>query len=103
MKIEITSDKSPLDLTQFPSAVETGHPREVSVTSPPDSRMYVKLTEDCDVPHRHPGELVLRNGWACLDYDKEGFLVGIEIVEGDPFTGTSECISYLQPTNPLLQ
>lgn len=94
MKIVFKSDNQPLMV----------NPEEGSLIATQDSRIYVKLSpEHNKLFRRHPGELVLRNGWVHLDYDDEGFLVGMEIVEGDPMTGVSSCIPYLQPINPLIQ
>ena len=75
------------------------------VSVPSDTKLYINLDQQnrIELRKRHPGELVLRNGWICLDYDAEGFLVGLELVEGDPMTGVTECIDYLQPVNPLIQ
>jgi hypothetical protein len=93
MKITMKSDNHPLMVD----------PAEGSVHSTPDSRLYIKFDPQYKgIPRRHDGELVLRNGWVHLDYDESGFLVGIEIVEGDPVTGVSECIPYLQPVNPMI-
>jgi hypothetical protein len=94
MKILFKSDNEPLMV----------NPAMGSLEGTSDSRIYINLSPDQKkLPRRHDGELVLRNGWMCLDYDAEGFLVGLEIVEGDPMTGVSECIPYLQPVNPLIQ
>jgi len=94
MKIVLSSDNKPLKMDPSAGAIYAER----------DSRTYIKLSpEVTKIPRRHQGELVLRNGWAHLDYDDEGFLIGLEIVEGDPFTGVSECIPYLQPINPLIQ
>ena len=50
---------------------------------------------------RHDGQLVVSNGWINLDYDDNGFLVGLEIVEGDPFAANIQPPTYLQPKNPV--
>jgi hypothetical protein len=94
MDIVISSDNKPL----------TFDPQKGKVHGEQDSRIYLRLAPEYKViPRRHQGELVLRNGWMHLDYDNEGFLIGIEIVEGDPISGVTECIPYLQPVNPLIQ
>jgi hypothetical protein len=94
MKIILSSDNKPLMVD----------PQAGAVMNEPDSRVYIKLNpEHTKICRRHDGELVLRNGWVHLDYDDEGFLVGLEIVEGDPQTGVTETIPYLQPLNPLTQ
>ena len=96
MKIQLQSDGKPFEVS--PSIIT----RLCDVKSEPDSRIYIQLApQSKEIPRRHQGELVLRNGWVNLDYDQEGFLVGFEITEGDPFSGVTECISYLQPINPL--
>lgn len=93
MNIKISSDNKPLAFD-----LQKGQ-----IHGDQDSRIYLKLSpEHNQIPRRHQGELVLRNGWMHLDYDDEGFLIGVEIVEGDPITGVSECIPYLQPINPLI-
>jgi hypothetical protein len=103
MKIQFQSDNKPLFFEQYP-AIDKQSTSNTSIESTPDSRIYVQLNPDSkEMARRHPGELVMRNGWVHLDYDKEGFLIGIELVEGDPFTGVTECIQYLQPINPLIQ
>lgn len=94
MKITLKSDNRPLKVDVSEGAIH----------SAPDSRLYIKFPQEQNTtPRRHDGELVLRNGWVHLDYDNEGFLVGMEIVEGDPVTGVTECIPYLQPVNPMVQ
>ena len=94
MQIQVQSDNKPLDISAVNGC-------EVGATS--DSRIYIQLApQSKEIARRHQGELVLRNGWLHLDYDKEGFLIGLELVEGDPFTGVTECIQYLQPINPLV-
>lgn len=94
MKISLKSDNQPLMVD--PAAGE--------IHASPDSRTYINFNSQYKkVRRRHQGELVLRDGWVCLDYDEEGFLCGLEVVEGDPVTGVSECIPYLQPINPLIQ
>ena len=101
MKLSLQSDNKPFIKDQS----ENTSDRLTTVEVHPDSRIYLDLSPDQHkgMPRRHPGELVMRNGWVHLDYDKEGFLVGMEFVEGDPFTGVTEAISYLQPINPLVQ
>jgi hypothetical protein len=94
MIIQLQSDNKPIQI----------NPEYNIVESSPDSRIYIQLAPNSkEMPRRHDGELVLRNGWVHLDYDKDGFLIGLEIVEGDPFTGVTETIPYLQPINPLIQ
>jgi hypothetical protein len=94
MKIFIKSDNQPLKANAAQGLILTQ----------PDSRTYIGLCqgENKWMPKRHPGELIMRNGWIYLDYDNDGFLVGLEVVEGDPATGVSESIPYLQPRNPLI-
>lgn len=92
MKIEFKSDHKPLMVDLDNAAIQ----------ATPDSRIYIKLSDFKKIPRRHDGELVLRTGWVHLDYDDEGYLVGLEIVEGDPATGVTEAIPYLQPLNPLI-
>lgn len=95
MKILIKSDNQPLMV----------NPAEGFIVTQPDSRTYIKLSQDIvsKIPKRHQGELVMRHGWVHLDYDEDGFLVGFEVVEGDSQTGVTEAIPYLQPVNPLIQ
>ena len=71
---------------------------DLSSALAPFSRAYLDFNPQAKQRRRHDGQLVLSNGWICLDYDDRGFLVGLEFVEGDPF---GEVISYLQPRNPL--
>jgi len=101
MKLNLQSDNKPFikDL----SGETSEHSK--TVESHPDSRIYLDLSPDQHegMPRRHQGELIMRNGWVHLDYDREGFLIGLEFVEGDPFTGVTEAIRYLQPVNPLVQ
>lgn len=93
MDIKISSDNKPLSM----------RPADGTIIAEPDSRIHIKLNPQYNkIPRRHQGELVLRNGWIHLDYDEEGFLVALEIVEGDPETGVTEAIPYLQPINPLI-
>ena len=109
MKIEIQSDNHPMVVGVIDNTPCNDGPQDVpsykniSVSADSQSKIYIQLAPNSkDMPRRHQGELVLSNGWVHLDYDSQGFLVGLEIVEGDPFTGTTEAISYLQPINPLL-
>ena len=93
MKIFFKSDNKPLQ----------ANTSEGSVLAQPDSRLYINLDSDTVKPRRrHDGELVMRNGWIHLDYDEAGYIVGLELVEGDPVTGVTECIPYLQPINPMI-
>ena len=80
--------------------------KEGSISVPQDQKLYIHLGskgKSKEINRRHDGELIMQNGWIHLDYDIHGFLVGLEIVEGDPITGVSSCIEYLQPINPLIQ
>jgi hypothetical protein len=97
MKIQLQSDNNPL-------TTDDENNKNIILDVDSRSRLYLQLDPNSkNMPRRHPGELVMRNGWVCLDYDNEGFLIGLEFVQGDPMTGVSECIQYLQPINPLLQ
>lgn len=68
----------------------------------PRQTAYINFDKFCTERFRAQGELVIHNGWACLDYDSQGFLVGIELHAGDPFNGQVSPPDYLQPKNPLL-
>ena len=94
MKIFFRSDNQPLMID----------PKEGSIHATPDTRTYISMGgPQKGMPTRHDGELIMENGWVCLDFDSRGFLVGLELVEGDPMTGVTNWIPYLQPTNPLIQ
>lgn len=47
--------------------------------------LYLNFNEAAKMRVRGNRELVLRNGWICLDQDDEGYICGIEIVSGDPY------------------
>ncbi len=83
-----------------PAVINTN---EQSITIPPDGVLALNLTGKArsGVVVRHDGELVTRSGWVCLDYDDEGYLVGLEFHEGDPFEANTKNMSYLQPNNPV--
>jgi hypothetical protein len=77
---------------------------EGSITIPSNRRLRFKFTDKHSggIVIRHPGELVLHDGWICLGYDREGYLVELEIHEGDPYkNANTENMSYLQPRSPL--
>lgn len=66
-------------------------------------RMYLDLNPSAKQRRRHGINdcLVIEQGGIFLDYDQGGFLVGLEIVEGDPFKMKIHPIDYMQPKNPL--
>jgi hypothetical protein len=72
---------------------------------PVGGRLYLNLTGGprAGVVIRGDYELVTKGGWICIDYDDDGFLVGLEFHSGDPFGNKSlnKKSGYLQPKNPL--
>lgn len=64
-------------------------------------RMYFDFDSQAGVRVRHAGQLVLQNGWLNLDYDASGYLIGLEVVQGDPAVLQIAPPDYLQPLNPL--
>ena len=67
------------------------------------ARGYLDLNPNADVRRRHDCALVMANGTIHLDYDSQGWLVGMELVEEDPRKNTTGPAEYLQPKNPLKQ
>jgi hypothetical protein len=47
-------------------------------------KIYVDISPETTERIRHDGQIVMAHGWINLDYSREGYLVGLEFVEGDP-------------------
>lgn len=51
-------------------------------------KKYFTFNKNSRIRIRHENALVLENGWIDIDLDGDGYVVGIEIHEGNPFGRT---------------
>ena len=95
MKIKLVGEKD------NPTVIDASNN---SLIVPHLSTLYFNFAREyTGLKRRHSGELVMRNGWVCLDYDEDGYLIGLEVHEGDPLSAGATPIGYLQPDNVTVQ
>ena len=64
-----------------------------------EDRIRFDFDPEADVRIRHDRQLVLKEAVISLEYDRHGYLIGLELIKQDPATLTVEPPDYLRPEN----